>query len=301
MEQWPKNNLEAEKRPAEKLRELIVEMSHDMNMSVRESYGVRKLVNQDGTIDIGEFMNVSGYGEKKIHEDRKKTYECEVEWSGVREEEVREFYRSNYNAETEEDVVRVFLEKKKNEKNTQMELFTMVLFNKMLKDDFIVVRTSKYDDYMNGIDTVMVNKKTGDVVCAFDEVHDHKESSRAEEKRKTKTREARSGGAKLTYGISVSEGKLERKEIKNLPVFALALSTNQLNDALKNMNYDMTVSEKEEEIFAFFVSSLEKQKKEFFGTHLPKPEYTNLLRFEQSLNTMKKKRNSGKRQYEKTS
>jgi uncharacterized Zn finger protein (UPF0148 family) len=296
MEQWPKKNSETEKHPAEKLRGLITEMSHDMNASVRETYGIRKLVNQDGTIDIGEFMNVPGYGEEKIREDRKKTYECEVEWSGIHEsEEIREFYRSNHGAETEEDVVHAFLEEKKNEKHTQMELFTTLLFNKMLKDDFIVVRASKYDDYMNGIDTVMVNKKTGDVVCAFDEVHDHKENSRAEEKKKTKKREAQSGGAMLTYGISVHEGKFERKEIKNLPVFALALSTNQLNDVLKNMNYDMTISEKEGEIFDFFLSSLEKQKKDFFGTHLPKPEYTNLLRFEQSLNMMKKKRDTVKK------
>ena len=45
----------------------------------------------------------------------------------------------------------------------------MVLLHKMLKDDFVVLRSAKRDDYAGGVDMLIVNRKTGAVICAIDD------------------------------------------------------------------------------------------------------------------------------------
>ena len=50
------------------------------------------------------------------------------------------------------------------------EMSLTLLLNKFLKKDFIVARASSYDDYNNGIDNVLIDKTSGEVLCGFDEV-----------------------------------------------------------------------------------------------------------------------------------
>lgn len=201
MEQFPKQNREKVEHPADKLCALMTRMSEQVNSSVREAYGIHDLVDERGAISMDGFVGNAGYTKEGVEADKNKIFELEVEWNGAREARVREFYATQYDAHTEEDIVRIRAQHKEKEKGRQMEIFTAILFNKMLKDDFIVVPASAYDDYMNGIDTVMVNKKTGDVVCTFDEVHDHKASNRADAKEEKIKKKARAGGSTLAYGI----------------------------------------------------------------------------------------------------
>lgn len=288
MEKWPLHEKrEKEKHPAEKLRALISDISHEINESAEGEYGIRNLVDMRGAICMDNFLGSEGYSDDKIYKDKESIHAREIEWSGAGNSRVKEFYKERYGAETEEDIVNVYLKNKEREKNGQMEMFTSVLFHKILKNEFVVMRASAYDDYVNGIDTVMVNKKTGDIVCAFDEVHNHKNSARAEEKSKKTIKKAREGGATLSYGIEIENGKMKRKEIKNLPVFFIGLETEELEDVLANMDYGKEISPKEKKVFAQFVSSLEMQKQILLSERLPESVRANLTRFSCSLETMK--------------
>jgi len=287
MEKPSEQNLEKTKKPWEKLRDLMSSISREVNNFTKEEYGVRELVDERGSIDIDRFIGAPGYSDVRLIKDKEEIYEREVEWSGARDEGVRKFYASEYGAETERDIVRIHSQNKEREKNGQMEMFVAALFHKILKDDFLIVRASAYDDYVNGIDTVMVNKKTGDIICAFDEVHDHEASDRAEEKIEKIKKKVRGGGSTLSYGVVIENEKMVRKEIKNLPVFFLSLSTTDLEDVLKNMNYGIEVSEKEIEIFNSFLSSLENQKEMLLGERISHAVRMNLTRFDYSLAIMR--------------
>lgn len=277
---------ERQKKPQEKLKNLISVFAEDINNRVEKEYGIADIVDARGAIRMEGFSGAGGFSEERIKSDFEEVREREIEWSGAREERVREFYKTQYGAETEEEIVRIYKENKEKEKNGQMEMFVSALFHKMLKDDFVVVRASAYDDYTNGIDTVMVNVKTGDVVCAFDEVHDHKASARMEEKEEKIKKKALRGGSTLAYGIGMEEGKLVRKAAEHLPVFFLSLSTKDLEDALAGMNYGAEVSEKEREVFGMFLSSLKNQQEMLLGERVSPAVRENLIRFENSIKTM---------------
>lgn len=287
MEKLSEQNIEKPKKPWEKLRDLMSSISREVNSFAKEEYGVRELVDEHGSIDIDRFIGAPGYPDVRLIKDKEEVYKREVEWSGARDEEVRKFYASEYGAETERDIVRIHSQNKEREKNGQMEMFVAALFHKILKDDFLIVRASAYDDYINGIDTVMVNKKTGDIICAFDEVHDHEEGNRADEKVEKIKKKAKKGGSMLSHGVVIENEKMVRREIKNLPVFFLSLSTKDLEDVLQNMNYGMEVSEKEIEIFNSFLLSLEDQKEMLLEEKIPHAVRMNLTRFDYSLATMR--------------
>jgi len=277
---------EKNRSPQEKLRGLVADIAKEINGAAEWDYGMPGLVDAHGAIRMEGFGGTSGFSDERIEKDKKEIYEREVEWSGARDEHIREFYAAQYGARTEEDVVRIHRENKEKEKNGQMEMFVAALFHKMLKGDFIIARASAYDDYLHGIDTVMVNVKTGDVVCAFDEVHDHKASNRAAEKEEKIKKKARRGGSTLSYGIAMEEGRLVRKEIRNLPVFFLSLSTSDLESALAYMNYGAAASAKEVELFAAFLESLTRQREMLLAEPVPAPVRANLARFESSLKMM---------------
>lgn len=278
---------ERQRPPREKLRAFVADVAKEINGTVEGEYGLGELLDTRGMIRMEGFGEAPGFSDARIEHDKKEIYEREVEWSGARDPRIREFYRERYGAETEEEIVRIHGENKEREKNGQMEMFVAALFHKILKGDFIVARASAYDDYNHGIDTVMVNVKTGDIVCAFDEVHDHKASDRAAEKEEKIKRKARQGGSMLSYGIAMEGGKLVRREVKDLPVFFLGLSTADLEAALANMSFGSGASEKEREIFTVFLASLEDQRTTLLAERVPKPVRDALVRFETSLEMMK--------------
>lgn len=70
----------------------------------------------------------------------------------------------------EEEKERGVAEKEK--KGKRLERLKTVIFNKFLGKDSIVVRSSEYDDIINGVDNILIDKKTGKTICAFDEVCD---------------------------------------------------------------------------------------------------------------------------------
>lgn len=107
-----------------------------------------------------------------------------------------------------------------------------LLFDKIFHQDFIIVRASDYDDYENGADQLIIDKKTGAVICGVDDVigrTGHEGSDKKEEKIRKKMEK---GGAFVKYALTVQEEGLARKSLSHVPLFYFALSPAELNGLL---------------------------------------------------------------------
>lgn len=149
-----------------------------------------------------------------------------------------------------------------NEKNPSSltEMALTVLLQKQLGDDFIVARSSKYDDYNNGVDQVIVYRPTGEVVCGFDEVIGKDNDNGSGKKKEKLERIMARGGARIKYGAKLENGKLVRGEIKNIPAFFMGINKTDLRELLDSLkNNSEKNSEAEEKIFNKLLESLESQ------------------------------------------
>ena len=50
------------------------------------------------------------------------------------------------------------------------EQIVPIILTKVAPERLIVVRSSKYDDYRNGVDTIIIDRETGNIICSVDEV-----------------------------------------------------------------------------------------------------------------------------------
>ena len=167
-------------------------------------------------------LNIKGY------ESRYTSDEIEKDYRYIKEKE-REF------ANTEGLTVEKWKESKKFRNGEKFEQLKTVVFNRNFSNpDIIAVRASDYDDYKNSIDNVIINKKTGDIICALDEVADDKNGKRYIEKERKIKEINEKGGAELKYGLTFEDGKPVLKEIKGVSIFILSLSSLELREAVKN-------------------------------------------------------------------
>lgn len=139
------------------------------------------------------------------------------------------------------------------------EMLSTKILHQNLGKDFIVARTSEYDDARYKVDNILLDRKTGHIVCAFDEI-DTKGSGRFEEKKqKVSNRNIKRGGTDLKYGISFEEkaGKMELKKgaVFQIPLFYMAISEEKLKKTLANPG-------NEKEVFKNMVESIKEQIKE---------------------------------------
>lgn len=140
------------------------------------------------------------------------------------------------------------------------ELALTVLLQKVLGSDFIIARSSKYDDYNNGVDQVIIYKPTGEVVCGIDEVINKLGEEGGQKKIEKLERIMAKGGAHIKYGAKLENGKLVRSELRNIPAFYMSLTKLELGELLVNLknNPDET-SEYEKNTFDKLLESLELQ------------------------------------------
>jgi hypothetical protein len=168
------------------------------------------------------------------------------------------------------------------------EMALTLILDKFLKDDFIVARASAYDDYNNGVDQVIIDKKTGAVVCGFDEVITHMSDGASPKKEKKIEEKMLNGGARLKYGATIKEGRLERCPLKNIPAFYLALTKEDLNNALEALAAGNGAGPAENKIFNSLIASLDRQFEIFAARpDLPVELKTNLNKFKDSLEKIK--------------
>jgi hypothetical protein len=279
----PRNN-------TERLKTMLAGISTEINREAQERHGLKNLVNADGTLAMDGFAKSQGgiYPDAEIERNQGEIHQREVEFSGADKPSVQDFYRSQYGVDSAEGIIKRWRENKTKAKNGQTEMAVTAVLYKMLKDDFLVVRTSVYDDYMHGVDNLILDKRTGAVICAFDEVHEGGEGQRTADKREKVKKIAQKGGTRIRYGIGLEQGRLKRSAIENVPVFYLGLKSEELEALLANMNYDPDAgpSPEERQVFSQLVASLREQRAMLDTPGTPPAVKRKLAAFEDSLMSM---------------
>ncbi|MFZ2310048.1 MAG: hypothetical protein WAW11_00700 [Patescibacteria group bacterium] len=178
-------------------------------------------------------------------------------------------------------------DRSKNASNIAEMAVTLVL-HKFLKDNFIVARASKYDDYNHGVDNVIIDKKTGSVICGFDEVIGLDESRDGSEKKMKKVKNSlERGGTAIKYGATVIDDKIVRQSFKNIPTFYLSLSKQELGQLLVDLQKNEDHSEVTTRIFSQLTNSLEEQYLVFKELNISNNVRENLEKFAESLSAIK--------------
>lgn len=170
------------------------------------------------------------------------------------------------------------------------EIATTLLFDKALHDDFIIVRASAYDDYENGADQLIVDRQTGAVICGLDDAilgsYDTDDGKKKENKLGEKMDR---GGATIRYGATMKDGKLERTDLKHVPIFYFNLSKPELSGLLASLATDKAeLSEPEKTAYDKLVDSLLAQAARYGADESLHPELKdNLKSFAPSLDKMR--------------
>jgi len=156
-------------------------------------------------------------------------------------------------------------EKKSLMEGEQLEMLTCAILAKNMGEEFVVVRASRHDDRFNKVDTIILDKQTGDLVCAFDEVGATSGPIYEEKQALVRNRNLDEGGVSLKYSIGVQEGDDGRKvvpttETKHLPLFYLAVPSDRIRQGMKEFVADpVRQSEAEGLLFTYFMKTIDLQ------------------------------------------
>lgn len=242
-------------------------------------------LNEDGRINDLAFQRglengpytKKGNDGNSIKEDRALVREKELEWSDADHPNVQ----SNYGVQTTEDALNVWKKRMRETESEIAEEALFILLHKALGSEYIVLRTTQYDDYENGVDTLIVSKETGKTICAFDELLDMPK----EEKDKLREREAKGGtkfedralkklqrskrliqeegGMKVKYGLFRDQEtkELVRGEVEKIPAIYLPIKKNDLYNLREKMGTSLgEKSEVEMGILKDILPAIQEQK-----------------------------------------
>ncbi|MBL8030417.1 MAG: hypothetical protein JNN11_04170 [Candidatus Doudnabacteria bacterium] len=267
------NRLESERESRQKLETLLSMFSQEINAEASK-HGVRNLLDSEGRINMQNYTNKAGgiFNQESIEQDQKELREKQILNSRANITAVQEHYKQTYGIEGVDSIVKKQETLKKEKVGYRAEITLTVLLQKILGKNFWVVRSSEYDDNKFGVDTIIVNKETGEAVCGLDDaVEDENTSSlqgvvsKGNLKRdqvKSHILQGRGGYAK--YGLMVNRGQLQRAKMTNLPMFFLGITDSQLKELIHAMQPNSHhISQKEKESFALLVASLKEQLTEY--------------------------------------
>lgn len=245
--------------PSVKLRKRLSFISNENNKRIEEEYGKQNLIKTDGSVSMDAFMLDNGgiYSKEEIEEDKATIRKRELSFAKCHSEDPT----------SQDRCLNRWREDKMRRNGTQTEIMVTILLNKVLGDDFLVMRTASYDDYEAGTDFIIVNKKTGKTICALDSLlEDNRELSEGALpltiKKADKTLAiVESGGADLKYGIKIKNKEMILTPLKNMPVFYFDLSDKQYKKLSENNpSEENTVTKTELSIFYSFITSLQDQR-----------------------------------------
>ena len=140
-------------------------------------------------------------------------------------------------------------------KSEYLEMMVFVIFAKCTLDKGLaVVRTTNFDDYTNGVDTLMINTETGEIIANVDETLD---LSDAKQYKAYEMNER--GGGKVAYPITATaDGTLAPSEtpIKNIPVTVLPPPQGGIVDFILEMDPSIDViSEADYRLYEHFIDN----------------------------------------------
>lgn len=147
-----------------------------------------------------------------------------------------------------------------------VEKIVFVILFKKLNQDFFIFRSSDSDD-LNGVDTILIDKKTNKIVAALDEVFMFSDFSL--QKKIQKVLEINKNlGTNIEYPVKTRIDNDNyyidpRGKIDNVAVSYLSLTKEQIHDFFSDFDSKniFKISELEEVIFNYFCDSLSEQVK----------------------------------------
>jgi hypothetical protein len=211
-------------------------------------------------IDINKFSDV--YPEEDIKKDIEKTNEKELNFKEKNEKIQKQKTESLSYKTSPDKIIEKELGKENISQGILFEIFKTSLFNKFLKEDFLVLRTSRYDDIKNGVDNLILEKNEKNVICAIDDVTQIKLSSYFEEKKKEILRKnLELNGVKIKYGVYFEKDKngqrvLRKGPLENIPLFYLPLTQDYLKKGLNNFIPSLSgYSDYEKKLMKYFLEA----------------------------------------------
>ena len=222
-------------RPAglEKYNDSLDKFLSQMATKINAEYGY--FLKADGSIDMESAKYE--YSDKKP--DQQRINDCEI----------------NFARENSKTVEAWQADREKTAGVVTEKTVTALLY-KVLHKDFLVMRTSQFDDYIHGVDNLIVDKTTGVAICGFDEFKGGLDKQRIKQQKIAKTIAA--GGVSIKYGLWFKDGEPKFRGLKNVPAFLLSLDSKQMQEILPTINQD-SVTESEATAFANLINSLENQ------------------------------------------
>lgn len=279
-----------QENPAGMLKKMLDDQSKQANEMVEKEYELKDLLSRDAALNAEGYAEL--YGEEAVKADAEFVRRCEVDFSRANNENVQAHYLKEYGVKNEDGIIARWRENKSREKNGQMEMAVTALLAQKLGKDFLVVRTAPYDDYKNSVDNLILDRITGEVVGAFDEVHEGGTGQRTKEKEIKIQKIDWQGGAKIRYGLKLIDGKLVRASLEGVPVFYLSLESSELVELMQGLSEND--SQKTEKIFRKLLASLATQHALLERSVNASSLRTRLASFGQTLSRL----NSGERKSE---
>lgn len=308
-----KTETETEQNPYERLRELLGSIAEEIN-NEQALAGEQAIVSENCSLNMEAFQEPRGlYSEEEILWDTQTARDNEISWASADNPRAQDFcidelkkeckkrygkewqskYEADYADKTPEEIV---LENQKRSYGSLLEMALTGVFYKMLKPEFLVVRSSLHDDQQNGVDHLIIRRSDGALVGAFDEVNDERGGKRFEKKLERVQQKAQKGGSRVKYGITFEKSgrdeasRMVKKRLQNVPTFYLPLSTQELKGLLQDMSYDINQppTKTEQKVFNQLVGFLGEQVTMLQNNRNVKgPVRDNLNRFASSLGRMR--------------
>ncbi|MGB9681186.1 MAG: hypothetical protein ACPLXL_01425 [Minisyncoccia bacterium] len=242
---------EEENNPEKKLETFVKEMSE----KISAEYNIPILAN--GRINFEEFKDI--YSESIIEEDKKFLDELENKFKN---EKLKFEKEASLNLKKSPDQIEEIEEEDLSFKPSEkLEMFKFAIFNKFLSKKGITLRSSRYDDVKNGFDNLILEKESGNVICALDEICNIKGPYYEEKVKKFLEKNKIQEGAKIKYGLKFQKEKekflIKKCQLQNVPLFYISLPQESLEKGTKTFIPNLEeYADYEKKIMKYFISSL---------------------------------------------
>ncbi len=248
--------------------ESIKELEHFIKGAAERCRNESVPLSNDGSIDMLAYMDIyPGH----VEDDLRKVREGKTNAKDIHEEQL-------------------------GRDGEKLEMLAYAIFAKNLGENFVVARSAPHDDKINGVDTILLDRKTGKLVCAFDEVGDTTGSVYNDKLEKVQ-RCNRDGGAHLKYGLGLDEEKkIKLMNVRNVPLFYIALPKDRINKGIAEFIPEAErQSDFEKKLFAYFTATITQQISglELYGKLHPELK-EKLSAFKNMVSALEKKPEKGK-------
>ncbi len=236
-----------------RLEERVQQIAVKLNEQYAPMLACRKkpeLVTPDGQLNMRAFMRAKfdgpyekeerHGGENSIQFDEGMVRNHELSFSGALDARTQ----GRYGTKDPDAIVKAWKNESRGKDGPLAEKAMLHLFHKCFNGDFLVVRASMYDDYVNGTDMLVVDMKTGHVLCTFDDVVGAEDYIRYKHKLEHQREQiARRDGAFVKYGLNVrvndaGEKELVRTKLSAVHGYTVRLDRQELHDFLSACDMD---------------------------------------------------------------